>query len=605
MSEPGGRRVDRRDENDSQRRTAPDVRVRFPLSLKLTLFAAALLVASIVGVGFGAMALTTDTVQTSQRELQIAILEDVAHGITAEFAHAQDDLDAIGRTLTDAGIDEDARIDMAVTTIEASEAIDHAVIYAADGAIITPITETAASALVHAQTLDAALRERATAENLAVGEAELTAMGPRVPMVVPLRAAGRVTGFAATMLATTAITARVEALADTHFTDVPGGLFVVDAQRRVLAHPDRELVDTLTQLPATGILDGFERIALPSRFMQAREFTDDRGVAMVGTIVTLEDRPWAVVAQTTRALAYAPVERMRNIVLMTIGGAIVLAIGASLVLARRVTSPLEQLSAYAGAIARREFDSRIDIRTGDELSVLADAMSRAADDLRIGEQRLAREHAIRSDLGRYLPAELVDLVVRREQDMALGGAKRELTVMFADVVSFTPLTEKLTPTEVVALLNELFTIITEIVFRHGGTIDKFVGDCVMALWGVPTAQPDHAARALAAAEEILSWLEAGNLTWQRKYGVRVQLAIGVNSGEAVVGNIGSERRMEYTAIGDVVNVAARLEAIARPQQVLLTETTRAMAGAGFRYAELGARTVAGRAEPLVLFELVP
>jgi class 3 adenylate cyclase len=270
-----------------------------------------------------------------------------------------------------------------------------------------------------------------------------------------------------------------------------------------------------------------------------------------------------------------------------------------------VTSPLEQLSAYAGAIARREFDSRIDIRTGDELSVLADAMSRAADDLRIGEQRLAREHAIRSDLGRYLPAELVDLVVRREQDMALGGAKRELTVMFADVVSFTPLTEKLTPTQVVALLNELFTIVTEIVFRHGGTIDKFVGDCVMALWGVPTAQPDHAARALAAAEEILSWLEAGNLTWQRKYGVRVQLAIGVNSGEAVVGNIGSERRMEYTAIGDVVNVAARLEAIARPQQVLLTEATRAMAGAGFRYTELGARTVAGRAEPLILFELVP
>ncbi|MBL8948889.1 MAG: adenylate/guanylate cyclase domain-containing protein, partial [Myxococcales bacterium] len=194
---------------------------------------------------------------------------------------------------------------------------------------------------------------------------------------------------------------------------------------------------------------------------------------------------------------------------------------------------------------------------------------------------------------------------RREQDMALGGAKRELTVMFADVVSFTPLTEKLSPTEVVALLNELFTIVTEIVFRHGGTIDKFVGDCVMALWGVPTAQPDHAARALAAAEEILSWLEAGNLTWQRKYGVRVQLAIGINSGEAVVGNIGSERRMEYTAIGDVVNVAARLEAIARPQQVLLTEATRAMAGSGFRYAELGTRTVAGRAEPLVLFELVP
>jgi class 3 adenylate cyclase len=232
-------------------------------------------------------------------------------------------------------------------------------------------------------------------------------------------------------------------------------------------------------------------------------------------------------------------------------------------------------------------------------------MTQAADDLRIGEERLASERAIRSDLGRYLPAELVDLVVRREQDMALGGAKRELTVMFADVVSFTPLTERLTPEQVVALLNELFTIITEIVFRHGGTIDKFVGDCVMALWGVPTAQPDHAARALAAAEEVLSWLDAGNVAWQRKYGVKVQLAVGINSGDAVVGNIGSERRMEYTAIGDVVNVAARLEAIARPQQILLTAATKARAGSGFRFVELGERTLAGRAEPLLLYELIP
>ena len=580
-------------------------RVRFPLSLKLTIFAASLLIASIVGVGLGAMALTTDTVQTSQRELQIAIVQDVAHGVTAEFAHAQDTLDALGRTLTDATIDEDVRIDLAVVAIEASEVLDHATIYAADGTLITPIIETQVAGLEPPAMLEASLRERATAENLAVGDAVLTNFGPRVPLVVPLRAGGRVTGFAATLLSTTAISARVDALADTHFTEVPGGLYVIDAQRRVLAHPDRELVDTLAQLPATGILDGFERIALPSRFMRASEFLGDDGVAMVGTIVALEDRPWAVVAQTTRAHAYAPVERMRNIVLLTIVVATVLAVGASFVLARRVTSPLEQLSAYAGALARREFDSRIDIRTNDELAVLGRAMTRAADDLRVGEARLAHEHAIRSDLGRYLPAELVDLVVRREQDMALGGAKRELTVMFADVVSFTPLTEKLAPEQVVALLNELFTIVTEIVFCHGGTIDKFVGDCVMALWGVPTSQPDHAQRALAACEEILSWLEAGNLSWQHKYGVRVQLAIGVNSGEAVVGNIGSERRMEYTAIGDVVNVAARLEAIARPQQVLLTQATRDLAGDGFHYTALGPRTVAGRAEPLVLFELVP
>ncbi|MBX7077730.1 MAG: HAMP domain-containing protein [Nannocystaceae bacterium] len=583
----------------------PAPRVRFPLSFKLMIFAAGLLIASIVGVGLGAMALTSDTVQTSQRELQIAILQDVAHGITAEFTHAQDDLDALGRTLTDAAVDEDARIDTAVHLVESSEVLDVVAIYDAKGEAITPIREHTAEAVATPARLDAPLRERAAAENLAIGEVERSSSGPRVPVVVPLRAQERVTGYALALLATTAIAARVEGLAETHFTDVPGGLFVVDANRRVIAHPDRELVDTLAQLPATGILDGFDRIALPSRFSRASEFTDDRGVAMVGTLVALEDRPWVVAAQTPRELAYAPVERMRNIVLVTIAGAVLAAIAASVVLARRVTSPLEQLSAYAGAIARREFDSRIDIRTDDEVGLLARAMVRAADDLRVGEQRLAREHAIRSDLGRYLPAELVEKVVRREQDMALGGQRLELSVMFADVVAFTPLTEKLPPERVVQLLNELFTIVTEIVFRHGGTIDKFVGDCVMALWGAPTPQADHAARAAAAAEEILSWLEAGNVGWQQQYGVQIQLAIGINSGEAVVGNIGSERRMEYTAIGDVVNVAARLEAIARPGQVLVTAATRERAGARFRFNELGPRPIAGRAEPLVLFELVP
>ena len=102
-------------------------------------------------------------------------------------------------------------------------------------------------------------------------------------------------------------------------------------------------------------------------------------------------------------------------------------------------------------------------------------------------------------------------------------------------------------------------------FRHGGTVDKFIGDCIMAVWGAPSAQDDHAARALAAAEDMMRFLETANEGWQEKYDVEIRLGIGVNSGEAIVGNVGSDKRMEYTVIGDVVNVAARLEAIAAAQ----------------------------------------
>ncbi|MCA9545292.1 MAG: hypothetical protein KC613_12900 [Myxococcales bacterium] len=180
---------------------------------------------------------------------------------------------------------------------------------------------------------------------------------------------------------------------------------------------------------------------------------------------------------------------------------------------------------------------------------------------------------------------------------------QNVAVLFADVVGFTPLAESQPAEVVVTVLNELFTLLTDIVFRHGGTIDKFIGDCVMAVWGAPNPQGDHAERALLAAEDMMRWVEAAGAGWQARFGVDLQLAIGINSGEAVVGNVGSESRMEYTAIGDAVNVAARLEGIARPNQILITRATRDAAGDGFEYAPVGRRPVTGRAEPVQLFEV--
>ena len=127
---------------------------------------------------------------------------------------------------------------------------------------------------------------------------------------------------------------------------------------------------------------------------------------------------------------------------------------------------------------------------------------------------------------------------------------------------------------------------------------------LLAIWGAPASQEDHVARALDTAEEMLSWLETGNERWQAEYGVTIQLAIGIHTGEAVVGNIGSEKRMEYTAIGDVVNVAARLEAIARPQQILVTEAVVKVVGDDYEFNDADLHRLSGRAEPVHLFEVV-
>ncbi len=192
----------------------------------------------------------------------------------------------------------------------------------------------------------------------------------------------------------------------------------------------------------------------------------------------------------------------------------------------------------------------------------------------------------------------------RDHTLALGGQRRTVTLLFADVAGFTSLAERNSPETVVALLGQLFTVLTEVVFRHGGTVDKLVGDSMLAVWNMAEDQPDHAARALAAARDMRRWIDAGNRLWRRDFGATIALAIGVHTGEVVVGNLGSESRMEYTCVGDAVNVASALERLARPQQIVTTEATAAAAARPANLRPLGSHPLPGRLEPFVLFELV-
>lgn len=589
---------------DSSSDTLPGTRVRFPLRAKLAAFAGLLLVAHVMGVGWAALRLTSDHVDHAQREMQLAIIEAVTRDIEAELAQANDGLDAIGRVVVDESLDVEARLTLAKILVESNEVLDNALLYTAEGTDPERIVEASAGALVPPDPLPTELREEAIARNVATGSAVAGPNGPRVLVVLPIRFQGNVTGLVASMVPLAGIQRRVELTASAHFANMPDALFVVDEQLRILAHPNRERAASLESAADEPILEGIDPGALRAQFSSTSEHTRPDGSQVVGTAVVMDSRPWALVAQVPTEFAYKPIVDMRGVVVITVSVAALMALVAAFLVARRITSPLHQLSRFATDLSRRNFTTRVDIKTSDELAMVGRAMSQAAADLESSERRIRQELEIRSDLGRYLPAELVDKVVKREQDMGLGGQRREITVMFADVVAFTPLTEKLPPEQVVQILNELFTIVTEIVFRHGGTVDKFIGDCVMAIWGAPTEQPDHAARALEAAEEIISWLEVGNASWEEKYGISVRIAIGINSGEAVVGNVGSESRMEYTAIGTTVNVAARLEAIARPQQILISEQTARLAGEGFPLTPAGERTLAGQQEPLRLFELV-
>ena len=176
---------------------------------------------------------------------------------------------------------------------------------------------------------------------------------------------------------------------------------------------------------------------------------------------------------------------------------------------------------------------------------------------------------LKSAFGTYLSEKLLDVIIKDPSRLKLGGEKKEVTVLFSDIRGFTSLSEKLKPEVLVELLNHYLTPMTEIILKNEGTLDKYIGDAIMALWNAPLDVEDHPKKALYTGYQMLTKLKEINQFFMKKYGFRLNIGIGINTGDVVVGNMGSEKRFDYTAIGDTVNLASRLEGLNKIYQTNL------------------------------------
>lgn len=266
-------------------------------------------------------------------------------------------------------------------------------------------------------------------------------------------------------------------------------------------------------------------------------------------------------------------------------------------------APLLGKEGLLGAIYvdRRDMLSRFEEEDLDLLSAIASQTAIAIENT-VARDQLQREAAVRDRLSRFLPAGVVDRVLAGE--IKLGGVSQEVTTLFADIRGFTPMSEKATPEAVVEILNEHFTIMTDAVVRFGGTLDKYIGDSVMALFGAPYNKPDQdPANAVRAAMDMQMGMTQVNESLTRRGLPNITIGIGVNTGRVIVGEIGSEKQMNYTAIGDAVNLAARLESNALPGQILLSAATAAKLGDGIKLRPLPPIKVKGKSEPIPIFEV--
>ncbi|MBF0100419.1 MAG: CHASE2 domain-containing protein [Desulfobacterales bacterium] len=213
---------------------------------------------------------------------------------------------------------------------------------------------------------------------------------------------------------------------------------------------------------------------------------------------------------------------------------------------------------------------------------------------------------LKGAFSQYVAPDVVNEVLRNPELLKLGGQKRQLSVLFSDIRNFTTLSEKLIPEQLVALLNSYLTSMTDKVFDYHGTLDKYIGDAIMAIFGAPIPYADHAKFACRTAVGMIDSLASLNPEWEAIGLPTPKIGIGINTGDMVVGNIGSNKRFDYTVIGDEVNLASRLEGITKSYKVfiVISESTRMGAGDNFVCRELDYVRVKGKAKPIQIYELI-
>ena len=218
-------------------------------------------------------------------------------------------------------------------------------------------------------------------------------------------------------------------------------------------------------------------------------------------------------------------------------------------------------------------------------------------------EKIREESKMRNRLERFHSPQIIEMILHGGQEDLMEPKDLTATILFSDIVGFTTLSESLPPREINIVLNQYFTRMTDIIFKHDGMLDKYIGDGLMAVFGAPMEKANDAERAIRAALEMRR-----ELTRMRKEvgasGAQLNIRIGINTGRVVAGNMGSPRRLDYTVIGDPVNLAARLESSGAPNQILIGEETYKLVKDKFKINEVGPRKVKGKSAEIMVYEVI-
>jgi len=291
-------------------------------------------------------------------------------------------------------------------------------------------------------------------------------------------------------------------------------------------------------------------------------------------------------------------KRRIRIAITTISGAGLLAgIIGSLILGGFISRPVDRLINGVRKMGDGDYDIRVKVKSKDEIGALTTAFNEMAES--IGEKEL-----IKDAFSRYVSRQVADIILNDPDKYVstLRGERKEITILFADIRGFTTISERNAPEEVVALLNDYLSEMTDVIFSYSGTLDKFLGDGLMAVLGAPLAMENSTLAAVKAALDMRTRLEEFNAVREVAGREAIRIGIGINFGDAVVGNVGSRERMDYTVIGDAVNTAQRIQSYSQEGQIILTESAYEEVRGKVNATPLGEYRLKGKALSVSIFE---
>jgi adenylate cyclase len=339
-----------------------------------------------------------------------------------------------------------------------------------------------------------------------------------------------------------------------------------------------------------------------------REYSTDHRGTWLAAMAPIRDHSGKVVAAVRGEFAVEGIDSRIRPVLVAGTAALLLATVLSLVaaymLSRNVSRPLQDLGDTLAELGGGNLDARMPVereaRYGPEFAGVARVVNRMADGLK--EREL-----VKSAFARYVSHQVMDTVVGAGAPPVVKGESRRITVLFSDILGFSTMSEaqKEKPEAVVEMLNEYFDRMVAVVFRNGGTLDKFLGDGMMVIFGAPAEDPLQEDKAINTAIEMHRELEVLDAKWTSEGKQPLKIGVGVHSGAAIVGNIGSSRRMDYTAVGDTVNLAARLEGATRTlgAKIIVSESTIAGVKGSYPLRDMGTIRVKGRNEETRVYSI--